>query len=66
MLHGEPEVSLGADINPNCQVCGTPALRDALEAQLNAAIETERQDFQNDISDFKIWPVISFGVTYSF
>ena len=54
LWQGEPEVSLEADgilsLDPNFQ--------DALEA--------ERQSLEDDMSDFKAWPVISLGFVYKF
>ena len=54
LWQGEPEVTLDADgilgLDPNFQ--------DALEA--------ERQALEDDLSDFKAWPVISLGFVYKF
>ena len=54
LWQGEPEVTLDADgilsLDPNFQ--------DALEA--------ERQSLEDDMSDFKAWPVISLGFVYKF
>lgn len=54
LWQGDPEVTLDADgilgLDPN--------FRDALEA--------ERQALEDDLSDFKAWPVISLGFVYKF
>ena len=54
LWQGDPEVTLEADgilgLDPNFQ--------DALEA--------ERQALEDDLSDFKAWPVISLGFVYKF
>jgi len=31
-----------------------------------AALETERQQLENEVSDYKAWPVISIGLNFSF
>ena len=54
LWQGEPEVTLEAD-----GILGlVPEFQDALEA--------ERQALEDDMSDFKAWPVISLGFVYKF
>lgn len=54
LWQGEPEVSLVAD--------GLLAGDQAFQA----ALEAERQQLEDDISDYKAWPVISLGFVYNF
>jgi hypothetical protein len=30
------------------------------------ALETERQELENEMSDFKAWPVLSMGFVFNF
>ena len=54
LWQGDPEVSLDASgllsTDPGFQ----------------AALELERQELEDDMSDFKAWPVISLGFVYKF
>ncbi len=54
LWQGEPEVSLLAD----GLLAGDQAFQSALE--------TERQQLEDDISDYKAWPVISLAFVYNF
>ena len=54
LWQGEPEVSLLAD----GLLATDPGFQSALEA--------ERQQLEDDISDYKAWPVISLGFVYNF
>ena len=54
LWQGEPEVTLEADGILSL----VPEFQDALEA--------ERQSLEDDMSDFKAWPVISLGFVYKF
>ncbi|MDJ0907876.1 MAG: hypothetical protein QNI99_01695 [Woeseiaceae bacterium] len=54
LWQGEPEVSLLAD----GLLANDPGFQSALEA--------ERQQLEDDISDYKAWPVISLGFVYNF
>ncbi len=54
LWQGEPEVSLLAD----GLLANDPGFQSALE--------TERQQLEDDISDYKAWPVISLAFVYNF
>ncbi len=54
LWQGEPEVSLISD----GLLANDPGFQNALEA--------ERQQLEDDISDYKAWPVISLGFVYNF
>jgi hypothetical protein len=54
LWQGEPEVTLEAD--------GSLA-QDPL---FQAALEAERRQLEDEMSDFKAWPVVSLGVVYRF
>jgi hypothetical protein len=54
LWQGEPEVSLSAD----------GAL--ASDPGFQAALELEREQLEDEVSDFKAWPVISLGFVYKF
>ena len=58
LWQGEPSVTLeatGLETAP-------PAVQDALTVEL----ENERLELENEMSDFKAWPVISLGFVYNF
>ncbi|MBN2824074.1 MAG: hypothetical protein JXQ76_02030 [Campylobacterales bacterium] len=55
LYHGEPNVALVAN-------CGAVACSDVI---INN-VEAERLELLNELSDYKIYPVISVGVTYTF
>lgn len=53
MFQGQPKTSLTANCNPSpCD----PSIQSNLDAE-NAKLE-------NDLSNFKLWPVVSFGISY--
>ncbi|MGI9272062.1 MAG: hypothetical protein ACR2QT_09825 [Woeseiaceae bacterium] len=54
LWQGEPDVTLEA----------SGAL--AADPGFQAALELERQDLEDEMSDFKAWPVISLGFVYKF
>ena len=54
LWQGDPEVTLTAD----GLAAGLPAFQTALEA--------ERLELQDDVSDYKAWPVLSVGFVYNF
>jgi len=58
IYHGDPNVEL-------TPTCGT-AVSAALCAEITTNVEAERLDLLNELSDYKIYPVVSFGVTYTF
>lgn len=58
MYHGEPDPSL----NVRC----SPAMPAAACNQLRANVAAEERDLKNDIDDFRWYPVISVGASYSF
>ncbi len=55
MFHGEPEVSLRAT-----------AQNPAIQAQLDQDVQAERDEFQEDIDGFVIYPVVSVGFSFAF
>ncbi|SHO80849.1 hypothetical protein MNB_SV-15-499 [hydrothermal vent metagenome] len=55
MYQGTPDVTLEA-------IGSAPALK----AEIDANVAIEEADLQNDLDDYKIYPVISVGVTYTF
>jgi hypothetical protein len=58
LYQGSPRVSY----NLNC----TSRLCDEARPALVAAIEEERQALEDEVSDFKFYPVLSIGVSYRF
>ncbi len=58
LWQGEPAVDLA--------FTGFDSVPVGLQDQLAVAIESERQELQDDVSDYKAWPVISLGFVYNF
>ncbi len=58
MFTGSPQVDLNADIDPSVDA--------ALREQIQNDIEAERQDIEDDISGFGVYPVLSIGASYHF
>jgi len=54
LWQGEPDVTLDAS--------GLLSL----DPGFQAALEAERLELEDDMSDFKAWPVISLGFVYKF
>jgi len=54
LWQGSPEVSIGA----NGILSGDPTFESSLEA--------ERQELENELSDYKAWPVLSLGFVFNF
>jgi hypothetical protein len=54
MFHGSPAVSLEAN---------GPI---ATDAEFQAELERERKDVEDDLSDFKVYPVVALGISYRF
>ncbi|MBN2823709.1 MAG: hypothetical protein JXQ76_00170 [Campylobacterales bacterium] len=61
MYHGEPNVDLTSTCDPT-QVAGGTGTCATIDADVNA----EERDLLNDLSDYKFYPVVSVGVTYTF
>ncbi len=61
MYHGEPNVDLTALCDPAFVAGGTGTC-----ATINADVVTEEQELLNELSDYKLYPVVSVGVTYTF
>ena len=38
----------------------------SVQAQLGPALEAERLEIENEVSDYKAWPVVSLGFVYNF
>jgi len=62
MFHGNPEARLLADIPADSPLSQSVQARAAFEADL----ARELDQFQNDIDDFTVYPVISIGFSYRF
>lgn len=58
LWQGDPIVTLEAT--------GLAAAPPLVQALLQPAIEIERQQLEDEMSDFKAWPVISLGFVYNF
>ena len=58
LWQGEPEVTLDAT--------GLATAPADVQALLAPAIEAERVELEDELSDFKAWPVISLGFIYNF
>ncbi|MCH8159070.1 MAG: hypothetical protein IIA08_04275 [Proteobacteria bacterium] len=59
LWQGDPIVTLEATGLDN-------VVPQALQDELRTAIEIERQQLEDEMSDFKAWPVISLGFVYNF
>lgn len=62
LLHGTPKVVLNSDIPADSPLNLDPAQR----AEFDANLDKEIAAFQDDISSYKIYPVVSFGVGFKF
>ncbi|MGB5257306.1 MAG: hypothetical protein WBN07_00460 [Woeseiaceae bacterium] len=58
LWQGEPEVTLEAT--------GLASAPPAIQAALSAELENERLELEDEMSDFKAWPVVSLGFVYNF
>jgi hypothetical protein len=58
LWQGEPSVSLEAT--------GLGSAPPLLQAELALALEAERQELEDEMSDYKAWPVVSLGFVYNF
>lgn len=58
LWQGDPEVTLEAT--------GLDSAPAAIQAELLPALEAERLELQDEVSDFKAWPVVSLGFIYNF
>ena len=58
LWQGDPEVTLEAS--------GLATAPAAVQAALLPALETERLELEDEVSDFKAWPVLSLGFVYNF
>lgn len=58
LWQGDPNVALGVSNFDN--------LSAAEQALLGPAIEVERAQIEDDVSDYKAWPVVSLGFVYNF
>ena len=58
LWQGEPSVSLVAT--------GFDNAPPSVQAQLGPALEAERLEIENEVSDYKAWPVVSLGFVYNF
>ena len=53
-----------ADVS--CEATNFANLSPAEQAVLGPALDAERAALEDDISDYKAWPVISLGFVYNF
>lgn len=58
LWQGEPEVTLEAT--------GLASAPPAVQAELTTELENERIALEDEMSDFKAWPVVSIGFVYNF
>ena len=58
LWQGDPEVTLEAS--------GLATAPADVQALLLPALETERLELEDEVSDFKAWPVLSLGFVYNF
>lgn len=58
LWQGEPSVTLVAT--------GFDNAPPAVQAQLGPALEAERLEIEDEVSDYKAWPVLSLGFVYNF
>lgn len=58
LWQGDPEVTLEAS--------GLATAPADVQAALLPALETERLELEDEVSDFKAWPVLSLGFVYNF
>jgi hypothetical protein len=58
LWQGDPDVTLEAT--------GLASAPPALQAELLPALEAERLELEDELSDFKAWPVISLAFVYNF
>ena len=58
LWQGDPEVTLDAS-----GLASAPA---EVQAALLPALETERLELEDEVSNFKAWPVVSLGFVYNF
>ncbi len=58
LWQGDPDVTLDAT--------GLASAPPAVQAELAAALEAERLELEDELDDFKAWPVISLGFVYNF
>ena len=55
MYHGQAEASLSPEIKDLEKI-----------EEINTAIENEEKSIEDELADYKIYPVVAFGVNYSF
>jgi len=58
LWQGEPQVSLEAT--------GLASAPQVVQDALTPALEAERLELQDEMSDYKAWPVVSLGLVYNF
>lgn len=58
LWQGDPDVTLDAS--------GLPSAPLAVRSGLASALEAERLELEDELDDFKAWPVISLGFVYNF
>lgn len=64
MYHGAPQVAM--DVTRGSAIPPDGGANDTLFEEIQAEVEKERQTVEDDISDFKWYPVVRIGVTYKF
>jgi hypothetical protein len=58
LWQGDPDVTLEAT--------GLATAPPAVQAELVSALEAERVELEDELDDFKAWPVVSLGFVYNF
>ena len=58
LWQGDPQVTLDAT--------GLDSAPSEVQAELLPALEAERLELEDEVSDFKAWPVVSLGFVYNF
>ncbi len=62
MYHGRPDATLTADIPADSPLRDNPAAM----AQFQENLAQERAEFQEDVADYKFYPVVSIGLSFAF
>lgn len=64
LVVGEPKLSFVA--SGTASKDGGPIVDVGSNPEFQADLERERQELEDDLSDFDIWPILTFGVGYRF
>lgn len=64
LMVGEPKLSFSA--SGSASTGGGPVFDVGSNPQFQADLEAERQELEDDLSDFDLWPVLNVGIGYRF